>query len=125
MDDELQGARRIIKEVVKPVFGFFVNSIEEEDEEDNDIIQEEAPARRSALSRDDNVQGSGSILKLSLASSEEQQERENEDNEVCMLIPLSLLLDLPNEANCHDMHLATSHTKHAGVEHGRELWWKE
>ncbi|KAK9897171.1 hypothetical protein P389DRAFT_168907 [Cystobasidium minutum MCA 4210] len=82
MDDELQGARRIIKEVVKPVFGFFVNSIEEEDEEDNDIIQEEAPARRSALSRDDNVQGSGSILKLSLASSEEQQERENEDNEL-------------------------------------------
>lgn len=84
MDEELQGARRIMQKVIKPFFGFFT-SLEEELEDNALSIPSSSlhPARRT---REDPVEEQaertiGTVLKLNLKDNQEEQK---DDDEVCM-----------------------------------------
>lgn len=77
MDEELQGARRIIQKVIKPFFGFFT-SLDEEYDENVLSIQ---PARRTHV----NPSTGGLPLKLNLEDKQEEDKHKDEvDDEVCM-----------------------------------------
>lgn len=84
MDEELQGARRIMQKIIKPFFAFFT-SLDEEDYEDMHAIPrntEEYPSRGTLDEDGEQVTGrSTGSLKLNL---EEKQDEKTDEDEVCM-----------------------------------------
>lgn len=91
MDEELQGARRIMQKIIKPIFGFFTSL--DEDEDDNTALYSndthDMPASRTYLS----PEREGSSLKLSLEEKAVHNEAEAEgEDEVCMCCSIALVL---------------------------------